>query len=178
MYLGISGNNQRAEMLSVWDCCCFLVAGWLCLFQAGSPWSWARGRGAQRWERGFRLFTGDNPGMGAPPARPALPCSPGWTWAPRGVLDASALLLQAWAWRAACHVVLGAVVVHWSWESMMYTPTRETHLLMSSQVAAPSGCSAGGPGIQTPAPGRGAFVTPPSSPVTCHRTCSQLCASV
>ena len=129
MYLGISGNNQLAQMLSVCDCCFFPggqlappVLSWLSLVMCSGP-------GGSEVGMGFRLFTWRRPRRGS---TPCLACPPlqsrHWTWAPRGVLDASVLLLRAWAWRASCHVVLSAVVVRWSWESMTYTTTRKTHL--------------------------------------------------
>ena len=102
----------------------------------------AQGWGAQRWGWGFRLFTWKRPWRGPGPGEQPLPDLPSPAVQPvdmgaPGLLDVSVLLVRAWAWRATCHMVLSAVV-----PAERDTPPhpKNTPLLMSSQVAALSGC--------------------------------------
>lgn len=164
MCLGISGNNQLAQMLSVWDCCCFPggrlappVVSWVSLVVGLGPGGSEVGTGVQAihlevtlaWEQPL-------PGLPSPAVQTldvGAPGSPGRVSVAAPGLGLAGHLLRG-SRRGGGALVLG--------EHDTHPHPRNIPLLISSQVAAPSGCSAGGPGIQTPAPGRGAFIMSPA----------------
>ena len=154
-------------MLSVWDCCFFPggrlappVLSWVSLVVCSGPGGSEVGMGVQAIHLETTLPS---------PAVQALDVgAPGGSGCVSVAAPGLGLagLLPRGSQCGGGALVLGEHDIH--------PHPKNTPLLMSGQVAAPSGCSAGGSGSQTPAPGRGAFITSPSSPVACHGLCSRL----
>lgn len=142
MYLGISGDNQLAQMLSVWDCCCFPggrlalpVLSWVSLVVGSGPGGSEVGTGVQAihlettlaWEHPL-------PGLPSPAVQALDVGSPG---GPGLVSAAAPGLGLAGRLPHGSRCSGGALVLG---EHDIHPYPKNTPLLMSSQVAAPSGC--------------------------------------